>query len=279
MRSRVLGSNWLVVAGLLLMVLVGCAAGGGEVVGQREPGTSGSTPAAQPEPDETAWQTVGDGMQYRRMLLQAEGRTGRIVGIRLDPARYKIRVAYDRLHPGSIHEWATAIKPVAMINGGYFDAQYKATALVIIDGIVSGASYDGFGGMVVVNPQGRFELRSLRKQPFDAAEPLQQAMQSTPMLIQPGGVVADIKMDQVRARRTVVARDRTGRILLMVSDWADFSLWELAVGLKGSDLDLDAALNLDGGRSSGLYLQTSTKQVVIEAFDQLPLMLVVDRPR
>src|SRR5688500_4273948 len=102
--------------------------------------------------------------------------------------------------------------------------------------------------MVVVNSHGEFELRSLRQKPSDPAEPLQQAMQSSPMLIQPGGTISELDTDEDRSRRTVIARDTSGRILLIACDWAAFTLKELATLLKESDLDLDAALNLDGGR-------------------------------
>ncbi len=211
------------------------------------------------------------------MPLAIEQRQADFAVLRIDPKAYHIRVAYDRGHPGRISEWAAAVKPVALINGGYFDDKKKATALVIFDGIASGASYDGFGGMVVVNAAGDFELRSLRQQPYDPAEPLQQAMQSAPMLLQPGGVLSDLDVDDKRSRRTVVARDASGRILLMACDFPVLTLKELARLLKDSDLELDAALNLDGGSSTGMYLQTPVMQFTIDSFDPVPLVLVVDK--
>ncbi|MBA3943909.1 MAG: phosphodiester glycosidase family protein [Herpetosiphonaceae bacterium] len=233
--------------------------------------------SAPPTASASAWERVAAGLEFRAVRLAQNEHTGTFSTIRIDPERYHIRVAYDRQDPGTVRQWVDAVKPMALINGGYFDANYRATALVIFNGIVQGTSYDGFGGMVVVNPQGKFELRSLRQQPYDADERLQQAMQSTPMLIQPGGTVSELQADQDRSRRTVIARDRTGRILLMVDDQLTFTLPELGPALKQSDLDLDAALNLDGGRSSGMYLDRPGNPLLIEAFDKLPLVLVVDK--
>ncbi len=227
--------------------------------------------------NDTGWTEIGAALEFRRVRLGTGQQSGDLAILRLDPKAYHIRVAYDTAHPGRVSEWAAAVKPVALINGGYFDAEGKATALVIFDGIVRGASYEGFGGMVVVNDQGDFELRSLRQQPYDPNEPLRQAMQSAPMLIQPGGEVAELEDDQARARRTVIARDTSGRILLIVSDLPVFTLTELAQALKRSSLDLDAALNLDGGRSTGLYLHTDTADVRINSLDRVPLVLVVER--
>ena len=50
----------------------------------------------------------------------------------------------------------------------------------------------------------------------------------------------------------------------------------LATLLKESDLELDAALNLDGGRSTGMYLETPAIQFKLDSFDSVPLVLVVE---
>jgi pimeloyl-ACP methyl ester carboxylesterase len=47
---------------------------------------------------------------------------------------------------------------------------------------------------------------------------IQQAMQSAPMLIQPGGEISQLEPDRDVSRRTVIARDTQGRILLLVSE-------------------------------------------------------------
>lgn len=262
-------------------VLLGCT------VEQLQPQPAASAPlsgvgqplesAAPTQTADTSWRQIDTAMELRSTRFSANGHSGHLTMVRLDPASYTIRVKYDVANAGSLREWYDAIKPLAIINGGYFDAQGKATALVIFDGIRTGDSYEGFGGMVVINAEGQFELRSLRQQPFDPSENLQQAMQSSPMLIQPGGVLSSLEADADRSRRTVIARDIHGRILLIVCDTMTFTLAELADVLKNSDLELDAALNLDGGRSTGLYVQTDVANVRVDSFDKLPLVLVVQR--
>lgn len=222
------------------------------------------------------WQTVDAGMELRTLRLVAGDRSGFVTVVRLDPKAYKISVKYDVDNPGRVREWFEALKPLAVINGGYFDENGRPTALVIFDGIRRGDSYTGFGGMIVINSQGEFELRSLREQPFDPNEEIQQAMQSSPMLIQPGGVVSDFEEDQDRSRRTVIARDSQGRILLIASNTLIFTLSEFAQALKASDLELDAALNMDGGRSTGLFLRTPAASVAIDSIEKVPLVLTVE---
>ncbi len=260
--------------------LVACAPQDIHVASAPATALPNSTPTPSPQdtpPPNTVWKQVEAGMEFRRLPLSAGEHHGQLNIVRLEPKTYRIRVAYDSQRPGRVSEWAAAVKPVALINGGYFDANKKATALVIFDGIARGESYQGFGGMVVVNPAGEFELRSLRQQPYNPEEQLQQAMQSAPMLIQPGGVVSDLEADEDRSRRTVIARDTSGRILLIVDDFPVFTLKELAQVLKQSDLELDAALNLDGGRSTGMYLNTGAMRLTVDSFDSVPLVLVVDK--
>ena len=176
---------WLIVLLEIWLLLSACAV----EISENTECVRRATRRRRPVPMSTipAGPQIGNSLEFRHVRLKTGQQSGELAILRLDPHAYRIRVAYDAANPGRVSEWAKAIKPVALINGGYFDAQGKATALVIFDGIPQGASYEGFGGMVVVNSQGEFELRSLRQQPYDPDEPLQQAMQSSPMLIQPGG--------------------------------------------------------------------------------------------
>lgn len=257
----------------LLLWLPACA------VEQVAEGSSGSLPerSSSVQGDADTWRSIDAAMELRTLRLQAGEVSSDATVVRFDPAAYRVSVKYDIANAGSVGEWFAALKPLAMINGGYFDEAGRPTALVIFDGITRGESYQGFGGMVAINAQGRFELRSLRQQPYDPNEGLQQAMQSAPMLIQPGGEIGDFEADDDRSRRSVVARDKQGRILLLASNMPMFTLAELALSLRDSDLDIDAALNLDGGRSTGLFVRAGDGEATIDSLDRVPLVLVVER--
>jgi hypothetical protein len=92
----------------------------------------------------------------------------------------------------------------------------------------------------------------------------------------PGGEPAAIADDGRRARRSVVALDRAGRVLLLASPTSDFTLRGLADWLSRSDLDVDRALNLDGGSSTGLFLSDGALQEAIDSFGPLPIVLLVE---
>jgi uncharacterized protein YigE (DUF2233 family) len=277
--------------GLLALLLAACnAAGPAPPPAPTRPlptlfptGVAAAPPAAQPppaaeQPADTGWLPGSAGVELRRMRVP--GASGRpafpIVVVRLDPAQVRLRVAYAPKRPRALRVWFEEARPMLAVNGGFFAEDYHSTALVISDGEASGPSYEGFGGMLAVAPDGGVALRALRDQPYDPGEPLAQAMQSFPMLVFPGGEVAPIEDDGKRARRTAIAIDRAGRMLVIASPTSDFTLHDFADWLGGGDLAIDRALNLDGGSSTGLFLRSGALSEQIDSFGPLPLVLLVE---
>jgi hypothetical protein len=227
---------------------------------------------------DSGWQPGRPGVELRHMQAAAAPDRAAIplVIVRLDPAQVRLRVAYAPDRPRGLRGWFEERRPLAAINGSFFTPKYQATALLVSDGSASGASYTGFGGMLSVAPDGGVSLHALRDQPYDPAEPIEQALQSFPMLVFPSGEPAVIEDDGRRARRSAVAIDRAGHLLLLVSPTSDFTLRGLANWLSQSDLDVDRALNLDGGSSTGLYLSDGVLQEEIDSFGPLPIVLLVE---
>lgn len=242
-------------------------------------------PTATPEPPDTGWLEAGDGAEIRRMRVALEGGwTERVTLVRLDPARVRFRVLYTPGEGRRVSEWVSSLRaagesPLLVVNGGYFTPEHLATGLLVSHGRVYGTSYSGFGGMFAVLPGGRVEVRWLVARPYDPTEVLVEAVQSFPVLVRPGGVLgfppdAD---DGRTARRTVVAQDRSGRILFIAARDSFFSLHALARWLLGSDLDVDVALNLDGGQSTGMYFRADGTVVEIDSGVTVPAVIVAER--
>jgi hypothetical protein len=53
-------------------------------------------------------------------------------------------------------------------------------------------------------------------------------------------------------------------------------LYGLAVWLANSDLDIDTALNFDGGSSSGLAVWTPTGRWGVDSANKVPAVITVD---
>jgi uncharacterized protein YigE (DUF2233 family) len=196
--------------------------------------------------------------------------------LRFDPAHVRLRVVYAPDQPRLLRAWFAAEQPLAAINGGFFHEDYQTAALLISDGAASGASYAGFGGMLAVGPGGEVSIRPLRDQPYDTNEELAQAMQSFPMLVFPGGETAQPEDNGERARRSAVAVDRAGRLLRIACPTSGFTLRGLAEWLSHSDLDIDTALNLDGGSSTGLFASDGDLRAEIDSFGPLPIVLLIE---
>lgn len=231
---------------------------------------------ATPQPDLplNQWIKANTGVEIRYEHWKSPGDTSDTVIItRFDLAHVRLSVGYQPNQPQHLSDWMKQTQALALINGGYFDEHDNATALVVSNGQPSGTSYQGFGGMLAVDPQGNVSLRSLHLQPYKG-EQLQEATQSSPMLMA-GGQRTQIQANAAQQRRSVVAMDKQGRMLFIVSPNQSFSLDELADLLAASDLSIDTALNLDGGASTGLYVNSASQQITLDSFVQLPIVIIV----
>lgn len=235
-------------------------------------------PTPTPEPPDTGWQPLQPGVELRQVRMETGEVAERLTIVRLDPAAVHFRVHYDPVSPRPVSGWAERLQRLLIVNGGYFTPQNETAGLLISGGRAWGTSYGDFAGMFAVSPDGRVSVRWLRDQPYNPDEPLKEALQSFPVLVKPGGVIgfpADAD-DGRPARRTVVARDLEGRILFIVAPRGYLSLHELACFLAGSDLNLDVALNLDGGFSTGLWLKTDEMSVEIDSLVPVPSVISAD---
>jgi len=232
-----------------------------------------------PPPPDTGWQFLEPGVWLREMDVATGSALERVTIVRLDPTLVRFRVRYEPANPRPISAWATALSPLMMVNGGYFAPAGEATALLISNGRPAGPPLGDFGGMFAVTADGQASVRWLREQPYDPEEGLAEAVQSFPVLVKPGGVMgfpADGD-EGMPARRTVVAQDEAGHILIMVAPRGYLSLHELAVFLADSDLGIDVALNLDGGSSTGLWLNSGETSVKIDSRTPVPSVIAVEK--
>ena len=225
-------------------------------------------------PPDSGWQLLRTGLEQRSITLDdGQGQPKeKLYLLRLEPEAFQFGVAYRPRRPQSLATWQAETEALLVVNGSYFTEEFVATGLIISDGQASGTGYGSFAGMLAVTAAGP-QLRWLQERPYDPAEPLQHALQSFPVLVKPGGQVGFPEEDGIRSRRTVVGQDRDGRILFILAPWGSFTLHQLSNFLVGSDLNLEIALNLDGGTSTGLLLADPAQE--IPAFVPLPAVITV----
>lgn len=234
------------------------------------------------------WQEVVPGIELRAMTFQpqADSPPAEAVLVRIDPGRYTFRIVYDPDTPSTVSEWQARTGAPVVINAGFFQPDYQTAGLLATDGKVFGLSFDqidaqyyGFTGMFSVMG-GLPGLRKLGTAPYQPGEPLDQAVQGLPMLLEAGGVPVSFDLPDRSARRTAIAIDRSGAVLLISLPGSMVSLYQLRDWLAGSaELELDAALNLDGGPSTGLVLGAGAWTVQYDSWSKVPSVLVVKDDR
>ncbi|MBA2286916.1 MAG: phosphodiester glycosidase family protein, partial [Ktedonobacteraceae bacterium] len=200
---------------LLLCLLACCSLCACDLpgVGTNNPSSATSTSDGPTTAAPNQWIAAAPGVELRYENWKGpSGNEDGITIVRFDPHHIKLRVAYQPDQPLLMSAWMQKEHTTAIINGGYFDDKNQATGLVVSDGQRFGTSYTGFGGMLVVTAQGSVQLRVLSQHPYIPGGGLQQATQSAPMLILPGGKRAQFSANAATSRRSVVAIDRQGRL-------------------------------------------------------------------
>lgn len=194
---------------------------------------------------------------------------------RLDQNYFRLDVAFDAI-PKSLETWQMETNAFMVVNGGFYsidNERYFPDGLIITDGQVSGRSFN-HGGMLAVDGS-KAELRWLARKPYNSLEPLLAALQSFPILVTPGGGLGfgPERENNVSARRTVIGQDKAGRILFVVAPGGYFTLHQLSVYLTESNLNLDIAINLDGGGSTGILV--ANPHEIISPSRPLPFVILV----
>jgi hypothetical protein len=247
-----------------------------------EPPAAIRTATPVPGPSETVpdtgWSLVQPGLERRVIqVYDDQGQPVEAVHIwRIDQNQFRLDVDFSET-PRSLEDWQEQTNASLVVNGGYFsveDEDYSPDGLTVLNGRAYGESFEDFGGMLAILG-GRTELRWLVEKPYDPDEQLQAALQSFPILVRPGGQLGfgPEREDQASARRTVIAQDREGRILFIVTPQGYFTLHRLSSYLTESDLNLDIAINLDGGGSTGLLVADPRESIPSRVL--LPFVILV----
>jgi uncharacterized protein YigE (DUF2233 family) len=232
-------------------------------------------PSATPAPE---WEELLPGFELRAMQMWIEGLDAPVdvTVIRIDPARFAIRIHYAPGSPVDVSGWQQRLGALLVVNGGFFQTNNQTNGLLFVDGQRFGTSFDRHGGMLTVSGS-TVSIRSLAQYPFKSDEFFDQAVQGRPMILYPGGF--PVQFDDVAAdlsRRTAVAQDTQGRIVFFVIDQGVVSLYQLRDWMAGqTDLELFTAFNLDGGYSTGLELNAGGKSLSIASRAKIPGVIAI----
>lgn len=165
--------------------------------------------------------------------------------------------------PMTIEAWRQRLDAAVVFNAGQFDEMQNHLGwLKADDRWLAERVKSGWLGLLVSGPHagapwaGIIDLETSSRDMVDHYRHVVQSM----MLVDEHGRVRVRDSDRA-ACRTVVAQDRTGRLLVLVTEGA-VVLGDLARYLADSPLDIVRAMNLDGGLESQLAVHTPELELV-----------------
>jgi hypothetical protein len=204
-------------------------------------------PAPVAHPGSMAWREIEPGFEVAQLPAKVGNvEVDRIFLARIDPARYRFAVRSDLGR--NLDDWMRELGAVLVVNGSYFTRSGGYATPVMVDGAAHGPrEYRSTHGAFISAPD-RTEIRDLAHGDWRTAlRGSHTAMVSFPLLIAPDGTSRAPTGTAWLANRTFLGEDRAGRIVIGTTQGAFFPLDRLADFLKRSPLDLELALNLDGG--------------------------------
>ena len=230
-----------------------------------------SIPASTPTPP-SPWQVIAEGLAWRT-LLPHDDELAQIVVVRINPQHYAFRVHYRARDPQSLANWRE-LEPEAsvIINANFFDPQHQALGLVVSDGLAQGTAYRERGGTFLVR-DGVTSVIANRAYELAQDGSVEQAAQGFPLLVEKGAPAYFSAAGGERTRRTLIAEDGDGNILIMIAPWLGLSLADLSAWLPTTDLAIETAFNLDGGGSTMMALPDA--DYLQPSFDRVPTILAV----
>lgn len=205
-----------------------------------------ATPSPRAEPGELKWRDLAPGLEIGELpVLSGKEEVDRIYLTRIDPALYEFRL---RVEPDKdLNAWMRDLRPVAVINGSYYDDKFGPATPVVIDSKHFGpAQYQAAHGAFVSSAQ-HTALVDLSNKSWRGLEAGAGTMLvSYPTLLDANGANR-AEPSRWLASRSFLAEDSDGFILLGSAPEGFFSLYRLGEFLKKAPLRLRYVLNLDGG--------------------------------
>lgn len=196
------------------------------------------------------WRTVAPGFEVGRLPVRVAGQVvDELLLSRVDPARHRFRVLNRPAGDRDIGDWMDATGARLVVNGSYYAPRGLPATPVVSDGRRLGPqAYEATHGAFVSGASGT-ELVDLTGRDWrNVTAGADAAMVNYPMLLgADGSSRAGATNPRWLANRSFLGQDGAGRIIVATTTDAYFSLPSLAAFLPRSGLDLELALNLDGG--------------------------------
>ena len=210
------------------------------------------------------WKELGGGVAFTRVEATRYCRLGSVgvAVVRLDPTRCRLE-PYHELEfsdQATILDWEARLKAPVILNAGLYDTNRRHLGTLRRQGRdLGGSRHVSWRGVLVLDPREAglppAALLDLSLPEDVALETKYATAVQSMMLFDRKGDIRVRRTDRI-ARRSAVAMDRQGRVLLLVTEGA-YTLWDTGTLLRESGWDLVEALALDGGNEASLVVESN----------------------
>lgn len=228
---------------------------------------------------ESVWRQLSPGLEVMEV---ATALGTRLVALRIANAGYRFNVVQQEGEKGEkVRSVVRRLDAVLAVNGGFFasSAQGRLTpvGMLVDDGEAQAAAWPHSGGFLAFDAEGMPDITLSADGPPEAAF---EAIQSRPVILEPGGKWAMNTNGNDPERRTIFCRlDEETSLILLVSGQG-LSLYEAGWLLRspswGGFFDCDSAIALDGGSSTQLTI-SGEWDLRVDALVGVQNFLVVQR--
>lgn len=230
--------------------------------------------------DYSNWVSVSNGYSKRIYTSSREEAEVKVIVYKMPVDKVDVEL-HESIPPKSFLEWDESIDSDIFINAGYFLEDYSSTGGLYIEGESktekqldldrSGLIYIQDRKISLIDTTGMDSLNVFQS-------PTTSYLQTYPFLIKNGK--PSIEEDSgLLARRTVVGTTKNDDFLVIIVDQTPVSLFELMEILYNeTDLDIDMALNLDGGPSTGFVAHFNDYDDAYYPLSSIPQILTISQP-
>ena len=211
---------------------------------------------------QSEWKSLDQGLEGMELMAGSVG----ITALRIDPANYSFSLALQSGPDGErVDEFGERDQADIVINGGFFGEKEPGKGLFPVGYLKIGKkrysqAWSRSGGYLVIRDGRPSITPSMDGIPDNA----NAVLQSKPLLIEPGGVWAmNTNLGNLR-RRSLICLQNDDRVVLVVVTGLGMSLFEAGWLMRdrsvGGYFECDAALALDGGGSTQLWMREERLQ-------------------
>jgi uncharacterized protein YigE (DUF2233 family) len=205
---------------------------------------------------------IFEGFDFIKGLGSFEKRSFAIVGLIIDPHRYRLVVSglnQETLSGYSLPAFLRRTDSLAAISGGPSSSQNLPQGLVVENRRISNRINKESSTLEYILTIRNNVVEIIHRDDYDTSVAYDYALQSGPLIVESGGRNAinedERKRDERHERGFIAIQKETGNIILAITGEVHlYDLAEFLIAPSPSGYNCDIALNLEGGGREGFFI-------------------------